>query len=354
MDFAGETVVQALMRTTPCASLFRGLACLLCVLIGLGSMATAETTLQQKSTALLGGESRAICYSGFRSGQHPDRGDGAVNPSDAEILEDLQILIHHGFSLIRLYDSQVNSAAVLRLIDSHHLKLKVLLGAWLDAEVSNPGCPWRKEPYPDEILASNKRKNEKEIVRAVALANQYPDIVAAVAVGNEALVDWNDHMVPVGSVIRYVRQVKQSVSQPVTVADNYNWWAKHGVELARELDFISVHIYPQWEQKSIEEAIDYGIANLEAVRKALPDSRLVITEAGWATTASEFGARANEAQQKRYYQELVGWAARMNITTFFFEAFDEDWKGNPSDPNGAEKHWGLFTVDRKPKPAVRR
>ena len=43
----------------------------------------------------------------------------------------------------------------------------------------------------------------------------------------------------------------------------------------------------------------------------------------------------------------------MNITTFFFEAFDEDWKGSPSKPLGAEKHWGLFTIDRKPKLAMR-
>ena len=39
----------------------------------------------------------------------------------------------------------------------------------------------------------------------------------------------------------------------------------------------------------------------------------------------------------------------MNITTFLFEAFDEDWKGGPGNPFGAEKHWGLFTVDRKAK-----
>jgi hypothetical protein len=31
-----------------------------------------------------------------------------------------------------------------------------------------------------------------------------------------------------------------------------------------------------------------------------------------------------------------------------FEAFDESWKGSP-DPLEPEKHWGLFTVDRKPK-----
>jgi hypothetical protein len=39
--------------------------------------------------------------------------------------------------------------------------------------------------------------------------------------------------------------------------------------------------------------------------------------------------------------------------TFAFEAFDEPWKGSPEilEP---EKHWGLFTVDRKPKKVMRK
>ena len=312
-------------------------------------------SLQQKPGDLLAGCQRAVCYSGFRHGQHPDRGDGAVNPSDKEILEDLQILSRQtDFKLIRLYDSQVNSEAVLRLIETNNLQIKVLLGAWLDAEVSNPNCPWRKEPYPADVLARNKSKNAAEVGRAIRLANQYSNTVVAVAVGNEALVDWNDHMVPEGSVISYVRKVKKSIRQPVTVADNYNWWALHGAALAKELDFVSVHIYPVWEGKDIEAAMPFSIANLEAVRKALPQSRLVITEAGWATVASEFGPRASEENQRRYYHDLFAWADKMNITTFFFEAFDEDWKGNPSDPLGAEKHWGLFTVNRQPNQIMKR
>jgi len=311
--------------------------------------------LRQERSDLLAGSVKAVCYSGFRAGQHPDRGDGAVNPSDAEILEDLQILIKTGeFKLIRLYDSQTNSEAVLRLIGQHELPLKVLLGAWLDAEVSNTNCPWQREPYPEAKLAEGKKKNLAEVGRAIRLANQYPNTVIAVAVGNEALVDWNDHMVPEDAIIKYVRQVKAAIKQPVTVADNYDWWAKHGARLARELDFVSVHIYPVWEGKTIDEAMSYGIANMEAVRKTLPDSQLVITEAGWATTASEFGDRAGEQQQKRYYHELYGWAAKMNITTFFFEAFDEDWKGDPNNPLGAEKHWGIFRLDRTLKAVMQR
>jgi exo-beta-1,3-glucanase (GH17 family) len=315
----------------------------------------AIVSLQQKPGDLLAGSRRAVCYSGFRHGQHPDRGDGAVNPTDPQILEDLQFLNRQSeFKLIRLYDAQVNSEAVLRLIETNQLKIKVMLGAWLDAEVSNPNCPWHKEPYPADVLTRNKRKNAEEVARAIRLAGRYSNIVVAVAVGNEALVDWNDHMVPVDSVIAYVRQVKKAIRQPVTVADNYNWWAYQGATLAKELDFVSVHTYPVWEGKDIGEALAYSIANLQKVRNALPQSRLVITEAGWATVASEFGPRADEAKQKRYYHDLFAWTDKMNITTFFFEAFDEDWKGNPSDPLGAEKHWGLFTVDRKAKLVMQR
>ncbi|MGB6222818.1 glycosyl hydrolase family 17 protein [Haloferula sp.] len=311
--------------------------------------------IQQSKADLLAGIQRAICYSGFRKGQHPDRGNGAVNPSSDEILEDLRI-IHDdaGFKLIRLYDSQVNSETVLRLIKANDLDLKVLLGAWLDAEVNNPGCPWQTEPYTEEKLAANLIANRQEVDRAIRLANDYKDIVVAVAVGNEALVEWNDHMVPVDSIIRYVERVKQAVEQPVTVADNYDWWAKHGGKLAEKVDFVSIHIYPVWEQKDIDEAMSYSIANVQAVRNALPNSQIVITEAGWATTASEFGERASEAKQTAYFDDLFSWTKQMNITTFFFEAFDEDWKGDPSNPLGAEKHWGLYFIDRTPKEVMRR
>jgi len=309
--------------------------------------------IQQKKSDLLGGLGKGLCYSGFRHGQHPDRGSGAVNPSNAEILEDLQILSRQcQCGLIRLYDAQENSEAVLKVIQANKIGMRVLLGAWLEAEVSNPNCPWHKEPYPAKTLEANKLKNAREIGNAIRLANAYPGIVTAVAVGNEALVSWNDHMVPVDAVIEHVRRVKKSIHQPVTVADNYDWWTHHGSALAKELDFVSVHTYPIWESKDVGEAMSYSIANIQGVRDALPHSRLVITEAGWATVASEFGARAGEEKQKRYYQDLYAWAGRMNITTFFFEAFDEDWKGQDNNPQAAEKHWGLFTVERRPKMAA--
>ena len=311
--------------------------------------------LSQPPEQLVAGEVMAIAYSGFREGQHPDRGDGAANPSDEEILEDLTILAAHGFGLIRMYDTGENTATTLRLIREHDVPIKVLLGIWLRAEISNhEGCPWLDEPIPDEELAANKILNAEEIERGIQMAGEYEDIIAAVNVGNEALVDWNDHMVPLDDVIAYVRQVKGAISQPVTVADNYEWWIRDGAPLAAELDFLGIHTYPAWENKSIDEALAYTIENLEGVRGALPDKPIAILEAGWATTADEFANQANEENQVRYYDELDAWAEENNVTVFFFEAFDEPWKGNPARPTGAEKHWGIFFVDRTPKQVMNR
>ena len=311
---------------------------------------STQHSISQDKSDLLVGITKAIAYSGFRSGQHPDRGDGAVNPTDENILEDLTILTNADFHLIRLYDCGENSQAVIQIIAEKKLDMKVMLGVWLKAELSaHETCAWLTEPIPQDVLDKNKIANLEELQRGISLANSYPDVIVAVNVGNEALVEWNDHKMDVDTVISYVQTVKNAIEQPVTVAENYEWWAAHGENLAAVVDFVSVHVYSVWEGKDIEEGMSYSIENMQKVRDALPESKLVISEAGWASVASEFGERASEEKQKQYYDDLMKWATENNITTFFFEAFDEDWKGDPGNSMGAEKHWGLYTVDRNPK-----
>ena len=322
---------------------------------GLGSSGTASGfDVRPLPPDWLSGRAKAVSYSGFRDGQHPDRGSGAVNPSEQEILEDLRILVRDGFGLIRMYDSRENTRATLELIRRHGLPLKVLLGIWLDAELSNhEGCPWLDEPIPADKLAANAAANRQEVLRGAALAREFDDIVVAVAVGNEALVDWTDHLVPEERVISYVRQVRAGVRQPVTVADSYPWWMQHGSRLAAEVDFVGAHTYPIFERQTIDTALAFLAKGIEETRAALPGRRLVVLEAGWPTTSSEFPDQASEANQRRHYRELREWAAATGTTVFFFEAFDEPWKGNPDDPLTAEKHFGLYSVDRAPKQAIR-
>jgi exo-beta-1,3-glucanase (GH17 family) len=215
---------------------------------------------------------------------------------------------------------------------------------------------WWLEPEPD---AAAQQRNEDEVARALELARAHPDVVGALSVGNEVLVDWSTHQVPLDRVIYFVRKVRAATSLPVTVADNYACWLGTCGVLAPEVDFIVIHSYPLWERFDIDmedgadrAALDHTIANYDVVHERHPDVPVVIGEAGWASQVQAnaqvlYGA-GSEAKQKVYYEQLAAWAEQQHVLTFVFEAFDENWKGGPS-PDETEKHWGLFRADRTPK-----
>lgn len=289
---------------------------------------------------------KAICYSGYRHGQSPDTG---VFPTYNQVKEDLLIL-HTRWKYIRLYDCSVHAETVLKVIEQEKLNFKVMLGAYILAELNNFGCPWGAI-YSKEQLDYNKKINHAQIRKLIKLAKQYPDIVFSLSAGNEATVDWTDHYVSVDKVISYVKMIKKEAKQPVTFCENYVPWYDKLKHLVDEVDFISIHSYPVWEYKHIHEAMEYTKQNYQGIADRYPDKPVIITEAGWATNSNGRGINPENVSQEFqaiYYNDLMKWSEREGIMTFVFEAFDEPWKGSP-EALEPEKHWGLFTVDRKPK-----
>jgi exo-beta-1,3-glucanase (GH17 family) len=292
---------------------------------------------------------KALCYSGFREGQQP----GGKSPSYDEVKEDL-FLLHKHWKYLRLYDCDSHAETVLKVIRNEKLDFKVMQGAFINAEMNNFNCPWGGGTYSEEVLMQNSKENRGKISKLIELAGRYPDIIFSLSVGNEACVEWTDHYVPEKKVLEYAKQVKAEASQPVTFCENYVPWLYKLEKLAEELDFISIHTYPVWEYKHIDEALDYSKENYYAVARKFPHKPVVITEAGWATNSNGRGINpenVNEEYQQIYYEKLMNWVQKENILTFFFEAFDETWKGSP-EPLEPEKHWGLFYIDRTPKMAV--
>ena len=268
---------------------------------------------------------RAISYSGYREGQNPQK---HIYPSQDEILEDLKIL-EKNWGLIRTYGADQHSEDILQVIRREKLKLKVMQGIWLDGE---PG-------YEED--------NAKQVDIGIRLANEYPDIVVAVNVGNEILVEWSSHKVPEEKTIQYIRKVQDAIEQPVSVADDVIYWREHSKKLAEVVDFVCMHSYPMWWKQDIDNALPMTIDHFQSVRDFLPEKTIVISEAGWASySVGELHApkAGDEVKQKRYFNELMLWAETNNVTVFLFEAFDEPWKGS-----GTEGHWGLFSEGRKAK-----
>ena len=140
---------------------------LICIIAGCGAdrkNQTVESSLKQQPADLLAGQVTAVAYSGFRDGQHPDRGDGAVLPSDEEILEDLRILTRDGnFSLIRLYDSKQNSQDVLRLIRDEPMPVGDLAR---ELSVSQPAVSQHLAVLRDAGLVTVEPDGRRRLYRA--------------------------------------------------------------------------------------------------------------------------------------------------------------------------------------------
>ncbi len=291
----------------------------------------------------------AICYSGYRQGQSPRQ---HLYPSHAEIREDLHLLAPH-YRLLRLYDPSPHAERVLEVIKEDGLDLRVMLGLELSAEVNNPECPWGSV-FEESTLEAHRLQNDAEVQAAIDLVRRFPEQVFAVAAGNEALVSWSDHRVPVERVISFAKRLRSALPQPITFCENWVPWAHELDALAAELDFLAMHTYPVWEGRGVDEAMAYSRENYATVVGRHPELPVIISEAGWTTRANGRGIapwKATAESQARYCRELVDWSREQGVLCFLFEAFDEPWKGS-DDPDEPEKHWGLYYEDRTPKPVV--
>ncbi len=298
----------------------------------------------------LGWRGHAVCYGPFRDGQSPD----GASPTPEQLLEDLRIMERH-WSLLRVYGSRGATETLVGLIHEHDLKMKVVVGAWIAAEETRDESGEVIERFPDVAEA-----NQAEVATAAQLAHRYPDVVAAISIGNETQVYWSGHRSPLDILITYVREARSKVSVPVTVADDFNFWNKpESRELAVELDFLLLHAHPMWNGLQLDAALGWLQAQVADVETLHPDRPVVVGETGWATSVHSEGEQATliqgrpgEDEQEAFYDSVRNWSAESRFPVFWFEAFDEKWKGG-SHPAEVEKHWGVFRSDRSSKAAVK-
>ncbi len=324
-----------------------------CALAAAGDTQTQETPAAHRPLQVTSvGEwiGNAVAYGPFRDGQSP----GGPTPTRQQVAEDLTIM-RPQWRLLRLYAANDTAATVLDVIRRRNLGMRVVVGAWIDPERETVAAPGGSAPSPAAIAA-----NRRQVARAIALANAYPDVVAAVSVGNETQVSWSAHRVAPDVLLAYLRQVRRATDVPVTTADDYTFWLEpRSKPFAAEVDFIFTHIYAMWRGVELPDAVAFTRRQYAAVQSFHPDHQVVIGELGWATQKHTVGdqakyikGRPGAVAQKQFYDELLAWTTRQRVPNFFFAAFDEKWKGG-DHPDEVEKHWGLYTSDRKPKLAMR-
>ncbi|MDE2393945.1 MAG: hypothetical protein KGM91_00785 [Burkholderiales bacterium] len=311
---------------------------------------------------------KAVAYSPFRTSTAPG-GTPAETVTTAEVDQDLALLAQGGFGLIRLFDCQTDASLpsggsaemILQRIAAGHFDIKVQLGIF--------------------IQSGNESFNQAQLQRAITLANTYSSEILAVSVGNENMVSWSSNGVSPTTMAGYIETVRNAVTQPVTADDNWLFYSgtdsRSPAPVLNTLDFVSIHTYPiidtittpgswDWQQTSVpatqraaammNASIAWATTNYRTVRHYLDGAGyaalpITIGETGWKAVATGGESqRASPINQMMYVQGLAAWsasgaAASKPTAIFYFEAFDEPWKGS-------DDGWGLFNVNRQARCAL--
>ena len=193
-------------------------------------------------------------------------------------------------------------------------------------------------------LSNRPERNRRQIETAIALAKRFPDVIAAIVVGNEVLLR-GEMSAP--ELVRTIREVRAQVSMPVTYADVWEFWLRYQ-EIAAAVDFITIHILPYWEDFPIP-ARD-AAAHVEAIRRrviaAFPEKEVFLGEFGWPSFGRmRAGALPSPVNQARTMHEVLARAKSEGYRVNLIEAYDQPWKRQLEGAVGG--HWGLFDAYRR-------
>lgn len=266
-----------------------------------------------------GGKLQSVSFAPFRDGQSPLT---MVYPTPAQIEEDLRLLKDEVMA-VRTYTSREGLENVPPL--ARRYGVKVMQGSWIG---------------PKTAL------NEEEVAAQIRLANEYPDVIDRVIVGNEVLLRGDR---TVDQLVEYIRRVKAQVKQPVTYADVWEWWLKYP-QVADEVDFITIHLLPYWEDvpAGVEGAEERILEAYREIHERFPGKPILVGEVGWPTAGRTRGpAETGLVNKARFINLFVRMAEREGFRYNIVEAFDQGWKSANEGTVGA--NWGLFSTDRERK-----
>src|SRR5450830_863214 len=241
--------------------------------------------------------------------------------SKIQIDADLKVLSER-FNCVRIYSVSQGLDYVPEA--AAKLGLHVYLGAWIGR------------------LAID---NEKELSLAIKVANEYPDTVKALIVGNEVLLRKEQTEAGLAALID---QAKAQTKVPVTYADVWEFWLKHP-NLEKSVDFVTVHILPYWEDdpQPIEHAINHASIVMDKLHASF-SKPILIGETGWPSAGRQRETSTpsliNEA---RYLREFLQTAQDKGWQYNMIEAVDQPWKRNLEGTVGG--YWGLYDTNLQPK-----
>lgn len=248
---------------------------------------------------------------------------GLFKVPDGMIERDLEILSRYT-DCIRTYSMLGDQGKAMKA--AADAGIKVLVGIW---------------------IGDNDERNELEISRALELANQYPQAVRAIVVGNEVLLRREMTGERLAGIIR---SVKARTSFPVTYADIFEFWRRNPV-VGEAVDLVTVHVLPYWDDPhpvTIDEVQAHARKIIEDTRRLFPGKTVQIGEIGWPSAGrTRSGAAPTLVNEARFVREFAAQAESIGVPYNLIEAIDQPWKRVPEGTVGG--FWGVLDEHRQLK-----
>ena len=147
--------------------------------------------------------------------------------------------------------------------------------------------------------------NAEETRTLIRMANQNPNI-ERVLVGNENILRWDGqkdqrdtNAVSPAQLIREIRNVKRNVKVPVSTAEPWHIWLRYP-ELAKEVDYLAVHILPYWDEQSSQTPLEYIKDKIGQLKQAYPNKNIIVTEVGWPSNGASRRSPGDRLHQARH------------------------------------------------------
>ena len=322
---------------------FSGFAVLLVIIVG--NLGVWWLMNRPQTDVPWQGEIKSISFSPYRKDDDPLQNRF---PTPESIDKDLA-LVSSKVKAIRLYTSLEGNSAIPPMAEKYGLH--VVAGSWIKGALADPNLRLDKQPNQmneDELKAYQLQmkglmENEEDLHALIDMARDNTNVDRAI-IGNETIYRGE---ATVGQLIRYIRRVKASIHQPVSTAEPAYVWLSHP-ELAREVDFIALHVLPYWEGIPVDDAVDYVFGQYDAIQRVYPDKHVMLAEVGWPSAGK--GRQQSEPSvinQALFLRRFLNAAAERDLDYNVIEAFDQPWKKAIEWSVGT--HWGVWDADRNAK-----
>jgi glucan 1,3-beta-glucosidase len=258
-----------------------------------------------------------------------------------EKIESLLSIVRPRTSWIRTFGAESGLEEIPEV--AHNMGLGVAMGAFLG---------------PDTTVNAN------QINKLISKATD--GFVDIAVVGNETQVFG---ALTETQLVGYLQDVRQQLDDagftdvPVTTAEPFGTFVNNlpgsifnsdgslkKPDIIANVDIVFLNVYPFFEAgiqitDAVSKLEEMYYAAVDSIDAAFPgqDKQVVISETGWPSAGDPpaIGGMPSLENAIQYLNQSVEWAGDHGVELFYFQAFDEDWKG----PADFEKHFGIWEAD---------